>query len=82
MSLGMYWAIFMSFSILLLAGYFFKLSEGATNLGCLIGILVYASIYTQDLSTMIFIYGVSSFIPLVFGLLGFKLGITARVKLT
>lgn len=81
MSFGMYWALFMSFSMMLILGYFFKPSENPTNLGCFIGMFVYASIHTQNLSEIIHIYSVNSFIPLVFALLGLKLGITARIKL-
>ncbi|MBL4909383.1 MAG: hypothetical protein JKX78_05060 [Alteromonadaceae bacterium] len=79
-NLGIYWGVSIAFVVSLVEGYFLKLSEGSTNLGYFIAIFVYAYIYTQDVN-FIFIFALNSFIPLVFGLLGFKLGITARVKL-
>ncbi|MFK5949389.1 MAG: hypothetical protein QM500_11555 [Methylococcales bacterium] len=78
-NLGIYWVLSIAFFVPLVEGYFFKLSEGATNLGYFVAIFVYAYIYTQDVH-FIFIFAPNSFIPLVLGLLGFKLGITARVK--
>ncbi|KGJ93877.1 hypothetical protein [Colwellia psychrerythraea] len=80
MNFDLYWTLFMSFSMMLILGYFFKPSENQTNLGCFIGIFVYASFHTQNLSEIIHIYGINSFIPLIFALFGLKIGITARIK--
>jgi uncharacterized membrane protein len=80
-SFGVYGTLFMSFSMMLILGFFFKPSENPTNLGCFLGIFVYASMHTQDLSEIVHIYSINSFIPLVFALLGLKIGITARIKL-
>jgi len=82
MNLVGYSKIIISFSLLLLLGCFLRLSEGAVNLGCFIGTFVYAVFFTQDISEIIFIYGISSFIPLIFALFGFKLGLTVKAKFT